>query len=104
MTDKTIEEEPIIHNHINTKIEALIARPTKNEIVRAPLEVYRFCMGIFKRQVEVQKFLLKLFIREFHLREPKKMMREAEEKKEEEVSQYTRVLLGCKDAVQPYPM
>lgn len=97
--DKPIEEEPIIRQQINAKISTLLAHPTRNEIVRAPLEVYKFCKSIFKRQAEVQKFLFQLFVREFHLKDPKKMVKETEEKKTDEIAPYLQVLLACRDAV-----
>jgi hypothetical protein len=99
MTDNLTEEQTIILQNIRERLQKCLAEGNQMEIVRMPLDVYKFCGNIFKRQAEVNRFLLQYFTQEFYLKDIKQTINSVESSDRESLSLYLRVLLACKNSV-----
>lgn len=69
--DKITEELPIIQQQLKTKLQHCTIQPLRHDIVRLPLQLYLFCKNIFKRQKEVNAYLLHLFLSELYVKDIK---------------------------------
>jgi hypothetical protein len=77
--DKIHEELPIIHQQLKAKLHHCTTQPLRSDIVRLPLQLYLFCKHIFKRQKEVNAYLLQLFLSELYVKDIKKALIETQQ-------------------------
>jgi len=90
--DKLECQQLFINQYLNLTLQKYLNNKGTREIVRMPLEIYRYCKSIFKREGEIAHLLLELYRRDFYIKKMSNLQKELESRPD---NIYFQILAGA---------